>query len=212
MIVLWPVFTTLHGPTSVYEEGYLFGMEGLFWGGMMEGPSSLLMAIGLAGSYDLLTGREGKMARIGFWLAMIGLVIPGLVDLAVLAPVPPILAPLLGVGLILLAVGNRSNPSLSRFSRLVLVWLALLQFFAFLWTALVPLDVLDQIYGYRIYGVGANVLFGLGWVMLGASLLGRDWMARTDDPPSFRAIDASMPLTHSSGDIPERWRRRMRTK
>lgn len=182
MIVLWPVYTTLHGPTSFYEEGYLFGMEGLFWGGMMEGPSSLLMALGLAGSYELLTGREGKMARIGFGLAMIGLVIPGLVDLAVLAPMPPLLAPLLGLGLILLAVGNRSNPSLPRFSRRVLVWMALLQFFAFLWTALVRPDVLDQIYGYRIYGVGANVLFGLGWVILGSSLLMRGWIARTDEP------------------------------
>ena len=30
---------------------------------------------------------------------------------------------------------------------------------------------MDQIYGYRIYGEGANVLFGLGWILLGASLL-----------------------------------------
>jgi hypothetical protein len=180
MIVLWPVFTTLHGPTSVYEERSLFGMEGLFWGGMMEGPSSLLMAAGLAGSYDLLTWRETKVARIGFWLAMIGLVLPGVIDLAVLAPIPPILAPLLGVGLLLLAVGNRSNPSLSRFSRRVLAALALLQFFAFLWTALVRPDVLDRIYGYRIYGVGANVLFGIGWIMLGSSLLRRTRQAQKE--------------------------------
>lgn len=31
-------------------------------------------------------------------------------------------------------------------------------------------DLLDRIDGYRIYGLVANVLFGLGWIVLGLSL------------------------------------------
>ena len=182
MVVLWPVYTALHGPTSVYEEGSLFGLKGQLWGGVMEGPSSLLMALGLAGSYGLLTAGEGKVASVGFGLAMVGLVIPGLIQVAVLAPVPPILAPLLGVGLALLAVAGRSNPRLSPLSRRVLGGLALLAFFAFLWTALVRPEVSDPLYGYRIYGVGANVLFGLGWVVLGSTLLPRGRSAPPEDP------------------------------
>lgn len=173
MIALWPVFTTLHGPTSFYEEGHLLGMEGLFWGAMMEGPSSLLMALGLAGSHALFTAQAGRIAGVGFVLTMIGLVIPGLAALAVLAPVPPILAPVLGVGLVLLAVANRGNALLPGFLPIVVVVIATLQFFAFLWTALVPTDVADRIDGYRIYGLAANVLFGLGWIVLGAGLVVR---------------------------------------
>ncbi len=109
MVVLWPVFTTLHGPTSFNEEGHLLGMDSLFWGAMMEGPAGLLIALGLAGSYRLLTDGAGRTVRVGFALTMIGLVLPALVNLAILAVMPPLLAPLLGIGLILMAVGNRSS-------------------------------------------------------------------------------------------------------
>jgi hypothetical protein len=170
MIVLWPFYTRLHGPTSVDEQGALLGQGTEFWGGMMEGPSLLLIALGLAGSYAPLTGQGGRKARVGFVLALIALSIPALVNLATLSVWPPLLAPVLGIGLVLIAAGNRALPGLIG---VVLVALALLAFFAFLWLALVRPDVLDRIDGYRIYGIGANVLFGLGWVLLGASLLRR---------------------------------------
>ena len=98
------------------------------------------------------------MARAGFVLAMIGVVIPAVVNLAILAVMPPLLTPVFGVGLILIATANRTSSSLTRFGRLVLVGLGVVLLFAFLWTLLVRPDVLDQIDGYRIYGVVANVL------------------------------------------------------
>jgi hypothetical protein len=35
-------------------------------------------------------------------------------------------------------------------------------------------DVLDRIDGYRIYGAVADVLFGVGWIVLGVSFMGRN--------------------------------------
>lgn len=180
---LWPIYTRLHGPTSVDEQGELLGRGTEFWGSMMEGPSGLLIALGLAGAYPLLTGSAGRMARVGFALAMIGVVIPALSDLAILAVVPPLLAPVSGVGLILIAEANRGSSSLTRFSRQVLVGLGIVLLFSFLWTVLVRPDVMDQINGYRIYGVVANVLFGVGWILFGLSLIAaRGRMAESDEP------------------------------
>lgn len=172
MIVLWPVFTTLHGPTSFNEDGHLLGMDSLFWGAMMEGPAGLLIALGLAGSYRLLTDGAGRTVRVGFALSMIGLVLPALVNLAILAVMPPLLAPLLGIGLILMAVGNRSS-NLGRSSRLLLSGLGIVQLLAFSWALALPLDVHDRIYGYRIYGAVATVLYGVGWIAFALSLMAR---------------------------------------
>lgn len=44
MLAIWPIFTTLHGPTSVNEGNELFGIGPEFWSAMIEGPSLLLMA------------------------------------------------------------------------------------------------------------------------------------------------------------------------
>ncbi|MDQ3500831.1 MAG: hypothetical protein M3488_07660 [Actinomycetota bacterium] len=108
-IALWPIYTSVHGPGSVDMGGEVLGMGTLFWGSMMEGPSGLLIALGLAGSYGRLTGRAGRMARVGYVLTMIGVVIPALVNLAILAVVPPLLAPVFGTGLILMAVAKPTN-------------------------------------------------------------------------------------------------------
>lgn len=170
-IALWPVYTSLHGPTSFDEQGELLGKGTLFWGSLMEGPSGLLIALGLAGSYTLLTACGGRMVRVGFVLTMIGAVIPALVNLAFRGVMPPLLAPVFGVGLILMAVANRTSTGLSSFGRHVLMGLGGALLFAFLWTALVRPDLIDRIDGYRIYGLVANVLFGVGWILLGASLI-----------------------------------------
>ena len=161
-VALWPIYTSLHGPTSFDAHGELLGRGTEFWGSMMEGPSGLLIALGLVGSHTLLTGHAGRMARVGFVLAMIGALIPALVNTAILAVMPPLLAPVFGVGVILIAVANRTTSSLTRFSRLVLIALGMVLNFSFLWTLLVRPDVMDQIDGYRIYGVVANVLSGRG--------------------------------------------------
>src|SRR5215208_805993 len=124
-IALWPIYTNVHGPGSVDMQGEVLGMGTLFWGSMMEGPSGLLIALGLAGSYGRLTRCAGRMARIGYVLTMIGVVIPASVNLAILAVMPPLLAPVSGTGLVLMAAAHRRTSSLTRFSRLVLLGLGI---------------------------------------------------------------------------------------
>ena len=188
---LWPIYTGLHGPTSVDEQGELLGRGTEFWGSMMEGPSSLLLVLGLTGIYPWLTANAGRMARIGFVLAMIGSVIPAVTDLAILAVVPPLLAPVFGVGLILIAVANRANSSVPRFSRHVLVGLGVVLLFACSWTMVVRPDVMDQIDGYRIYGAVANALFGAGWILLGVSIM----LARGRMAPAGETAVAASPTS-----------------
>lgn len=166
-VLLWPVFTTLHGPGSVDRQGELLGQGTLFWGAMMEGPSGLLVAAGLAGSAQVLTAGGGRRARIGLRLAVAAVAAPALANLVVLAVVPPLLAPLLAAGLVLVAL----NRSLVRPVRGVLAGVAGTLVFGFLWLLLVRPDRLEEIGGYRIYGIVSSVLYGAGWVVLGALLL-----------------------------------------
>lgn len=172
-IALWPIYTTVHGPGSVDQGGYFLGMGTLFWGSMMEGPSGLLIALGLAGSYSRLTAGGGRMARVGYVLTMIGVLIPALVNVAILAVMPPLLAPVFGAGLILIALANRRSASLTRFSQLLLWGLGTVLLWSFLWLLSVRPHVLDEIHGYRIYGAVANVLFGVVWILFGLSLVTR---------------------------------------
>lgn len=86
---------------------------------------------------------------------------------------PPLLAPLLGAGLIMIAHGQRGERPVSRVAQSVLVGMGLTQIFAFTWFLVIRPDVLDQIAGYRIYGVVANVLFAVGWIVLGAGQISR---------------------------------------
>ena len=136
----------------------------------MEGPSGLLIAAGLAGSYFLLVAHGGLMARIGFWMAVGGLVVPSAASIAIRETVPPLLAPVLGVGLLLMAFANRKAPVVSSLQRFLLAALGCAQLSAFLWALAVRPDLMDRIDGYRIYGVVANLLFGVGWIALGLSL------------------------------------------
>ncbi len=168
-VAIWPIFTTVHGPTSFNRDREALGLDPDFWGSMMEGPSGLLFALGLVGSYPHLTGAGGRMARVGFVLTLIGIVVPSVADLVIGALVPPVLAPLVGIGLLLMAVANRG--ALSRLTLTMLATLGVLQLAVFAWALAVRPDMLDRIDGYRIQGVAANVLYGLAWIVLGASLL-----------------------------------------
>ena len=170
MVIVWPIYTSLHGPTSVNRAGHLFGLDVLTWGFLMDGPPSLLLAAGLIGSNQRLTGRVGRMARAGVVLAVVALVVTALIDLATLAIAPPLMSPLLAVGLLLLVLSNRGNQALSASGQLALVGIADLLLLSFLWTFALPPEVFDRLAGYRIFGVMANLLVGAGWVVVGVSL------------------------------------------
>lgn len=169
-VALWPVFTKLHGPTSFNEDRELLGGEAQLWGALMEGPSGLFIAAGLAGSYALLVAQRGRLARVGFWMAMVGLVVPSVASILIRETVPPLLAPVVGLGLLLMAYANRVVPAAPPLQRALLGVLGAAQIFAFLWALAVRPDLMDRIDGYRIYGIVANVLFGLAWIVLGLSL------------------------------------------
>ena len=188
-VALWPIYTTLHGPGSVNRGGEFLGMDALFWGSMMEGPSGLLIALGLAGSYSRLTAGGGRMVRVGYVLTMIGVLIPALINVAILAVMPPLLAPVFGAGLILIALANRRSASLTPFSQLLLWGLGTMLLWSFLWLLSVRPHMLDEIHGYRIYGAVANVLFGVGWILFGLSLATRPRMDHR--APSAEAIAPS---------------------
>jgi hypothetical protein len=181
-IALWPIYTTVHGPGSFDRGGEFLGLGTLFWGSMMEGPSGLLIALGLAGSYRRLTAGGGRMARVGYVLTMIGVVIPAVINVAILAVMPPLLAPIFGAGMILIAIASRRSVSLTRFSRLTLWGLGIVLLWSFLWMLAVRPHVLEEIDGYRIYGAVANVLFGVGWILFGVSLVTRGRIVKPGEP------------------------------
>jgi len=186
MVLMWARFTTLHGPTSFNEDGHWLGGSSIFWGGMMS-VASLLIVLGLYGHRILLAGRGGRLARIGYWLAMIGLGVPAVVELAVRAAMPPILMPLAAAGLILLATAHRLDPSLPTASRVALLAIGILLGVAFLMVVAIPLETFDSIQGYRLYGVLSNVFFGLGWMMFGVSLARNPAAAGTPSPAAQAA-------------------------
>ena len=169
MAVLWPLYITLHGPTSYDQDGRFLGGGPLFWGMMMSAPASTLYSLGLVGYYRLLTKDGGRMARIGTVLALIGLVIPAIVDFVMVAIGPPLLMPLTIIGLILVAIANRKNPALPKIAQWTLLVLGILWLLAFP-MFLIPQNVFNQIECYRIYGILAHLLLGAGWFVLGISL------------------------------------------
>jgi hypothetical protein len=170
MAVLWPLYISLHGPTSFSLNGHWLGQGPEFWGSIMEGPASLLIALGLFGHYSLLAGRADRKARVGFVLIMIGLVVTAVADLAILAIVPPFLSPLVAIGLILVVLSRRANPSFPKPSQYAFWTMSVLLLFSFFWTLLLPMDVFDRMNGYVVFGITANLLFGVGWIVFAASL------------------------------------------
>jgi hypothetical protein len=170
MAVLWIIFTTVHGPTSFDQTRVVLGRSTLFWGSLLSIPPSLFLALGLILLYPRLARSAAGMTRIGYALAMLGLVVPAGLDLFVWGGLgPPFFIPVVGTGLILLALGSWRSQRLPRSSLYLLMSVGIFQIIAFA-LALIPLEVSDQIGGYRIYGLVAYLLTGLGWVAFGGSL------------------------------------------
>lgn len=170
-ISLWILFISLHGPTSYNEERTFIGGDPLIWGAIMSAVPSLFVAAGLIGNRALLA--TGALRRVGFVLALIALVVPAIVDLASRALWPPLLVPLLAVGVLLMAGSARRPPVIPVQSTVALVAIGVLLTAVFLFMVLTPLEVFDAIEGYRLQGIVEHVLVGLGWIAAGVGLIRR---------------------------------------
>lgn len=169
MAGLWLVFATVHGPTSYDETRMVLGRSTLFWGRLLGGPPNLLLALGLAMLYPPLAGSPNRLARVGYALAVGVLIVSAGIDLYVWQALgPPFFIPVVGLGLILLAFGTWPDPHWQRLSLHLLMFTGMVLVISFP-VALIPLDVSDSFGGYRVFGVLAYLVPGLGWAALGVN-------------------------------------------
>lgn len=165
---IWVVFTQSHGPTSYNENRIVVGGDMYFWGWLLGTIPNALLVAGLLGLRPMLFHGAGGIARTGYVLALLGLAVAGAVDLVGRALGPPLLLPVQALGLVLLGAGPARHGELRPRAdvRVVIGVIGALLFVAFGF-ALIPLDVVDAIGGYRIYGAIAHVATGVGWVVAG---------------------------------------------
>jgi len=175
MAAFWVIFTNVHGPTSFNMDSPFLGKGMFFWGVMTSTPPSLLVALGLILLYPRLVQPGSRLARTGFFLTLIGLIVPAISDWILGAMGPPFLLPLLGIGLILLGVGSRHNPWMQSERRTILLLIGGLLLLASA-SFFVPQAVSDSFSGYRIYGILVYFLPGLNWAWFGANLWRDKWM------------------------------------
>ena len=175
MAAFWIIFTNVHGPTSFDLNSPFLGKGTLFWGMLTSAPPNFLVALGLILLYPQLVPLGSRLARAGFNLTLIGLIVPAISDLVIGALGPPLLLPLLGIGLILLGVANRHNPWMQGGRRTILLLVGILLLLGIA-MFLLPLDFFDRISGYRIYGILVHFLPGLNWAWFGANLWRDKWM------------------------------------
>ncbi len=180
MAALLPVYTILHGPTSVYERGEWLGVEGQVWGGWMSSAPSLLIAAGLIGARAAVTG-EGRAARVGYALVLVSLLVPGVLDLVLRAISPPMLMPVEAAGLLLLGLSSDHSAGPARAVRRAFVGIGCLLGTAFA-IALVPQDVSDAHGLYRVFGVVGYMLVGIGWIVAGAAVTKQATSAHGESP------------------------------
>jgi hypothetical protein len=140
MAALWIIYTHVHGPTSFDQTRILLGRSTLFGSILLSVPPSLLVAAGLTILYPRLVSGAKLMARVGYALTMVGLVVPAGLDLFVWGALgPPFFVPILGLGLILLAIGSWHNPRLQRLNLDLLMLLSVFQAVAFASPFFVPI-------------------------------------------------------------------------
>jgi hypothetical protein len=97
-------------------------------------------------------------------LVLVSLVIPGVVDLVIVAIVPPLLYSVEAVGLALLAIAGRRLHSLTR---IMFGVIAVLLAATLLLELLLSREQFDAIEAYRIHGLMAHVAVGIGWAVAG---------------------------------------------
>jgi hypothetical protein len=173
MASLWLVYTSVHGPTSFDEVNSVLGRDTLFWGMLLGVVPNVSISAGLLMARPALTTATTAVGRVGYYLIIVGLLAPAATDAALQALGPPFLMPIVGIGLILLAIGSRGNPAMTSFSRATLQSVGVLLMIAFAW-ALASQDVSDSLGGYRIFGAMGYLGAGIGWAVFGvAASLGR---------------------------------------
>jgi hypothetical protein len=171
MIVLWIVFTASHGPTSVNEGHLIVGRDMHFWGLLLGIVPNALIAAGLVGLREPLLRGSRRVGVVGYALALGGLIASALLDLAFGALGPPLLMPVVGVGLVLLGLGG--DDSRERWVRgPMMIAIGALLLVAFV-VALVPLEISDAVDGYRVFGVVGYLLPGVGWLAIGVAAVRR---------------------------------------
>ena len=166
MIAVWPIYISLHGPTSYNEDGDFLGGNALFWGAMLEGPPNLLIVAGFLALLPGIWTALGKLARVGYVLLLASLVIPAVADLATLSILPPLFFPLQVAGLALLALGGGR---LRRITRIAFGVMAVLVAAALLLELVLTSEQFDALEGYRIYGLMAHIAVGIGWAVAGVA-------------------------------------------
>jgi len=170
MAGFWVVFTSAHGATSVNEGGVVLGHDMHFWGLLLGVVPNVLIAVGLIVLRPRLTASGNRMAEVGHTVVCVALLLSAGADLAVRALGTPFFMPFVGVGLVLLAAGNRRDSRLGAGNRLLLWVLGLLLLAAFVW-ALVPHELSDSVGGFRIFGAVGYFAAGLAWAAFGAATL-----------------------------------------
>lgn len=167
MVGLWIIFTIVHGPTSFDQRGEILGRSTPFWGTLLGVVPNLLVSFSWILLYPLVA-KSSSLARVGYWMTLIGLMIPAALDLVTGELGPPLLLPVLGLGMILTGIGNRAR--VGRAPSITLQAVGGVLIAAFLFTILLPDHLFDRIDAFRVFGVGAFVFQGVGWVVFGLSL------------------------------------------
>jgi hypothetical protein len=157
-------------PTGVYISNYAFHTPNVFW--KMFWPAPLLILLGLIGLQLRQSGRAGLLEKVGFLVAVLGLlmIIAGDIGLYWLGidDIYIVTAPAyttFRVGLLVLAVGSILFAVASPRDGALPTW-GLLPFVV---ASLCGLVSFARDLG--SFGAVLWILFGLGWVWLGLSLV-----------------------------------------
>jgi hypothetical protein len=190
--VLWAL-----SPVGVHLSELRFHTPNVFWKLFPSAP--LLLMVGLVGLHLLISGRSWWLERVGFYVALFGLVLIlagdvgefwlGIDDVYIMTA-PAYHA--FRLGLVVLAVGSILFGVAAGRDRTLPIWGAL----PFAIGALCGLISVSRELGY--FGAVLWILFGVGWAWLGLSLfvegLMRFWRDRRTTPSPQSSPPGPKPL------------------